>query len=441
MPTSDSQTFVNLVNLCLGAGVLSFPWSFAGASVGGGLIIVALGICWCSITNVVIAAFAERSQRFTLGHMLAELPNGKILEPLGNFMVLACSLLCLVGYLVVFSDNAQTVVVRSLWGSDVSNNPMTRRLLVLIGCLIVFPLAFLDQSRLAFTSWVSVAANWYICIILVVEAASADQLSTVCVFGMGVGDFTLVPVVMMAVSVQQCIPPMYEEMENRTVKNFIAIQTKAAIVSFLMLSVVSISGYLMYGADVPSDILVALPRTPRSLLAQASILPVVISVYPLILYPVSTTLKECVAGRNHRNLLSRNDGSRDRLLPEDCQEGSLIRGSLGDSQEQDRGSHGLLFCLQLGTVAITGLIAATGVDLGPVNDYAGIVGLAWFTVALPGILHLGGTCSVVHGRSSVLVYLHLVFGSVLTLATLLWRGNYYESLERHCMVWRPGRGM
>lgn len=433
MPTSDSQTFINLVNLCLGAGVLSFPWSFAGASIGGGLIIVALGICWCSVTNVIIAVFAERSQRFTLGHMLAELPNGRVLEPLGNFMVLACSLLCLVGYLVVFADNAQTVVVRAFMGEEAAENPLTRPLLVLTGCLVVFPLAFLDQSRLAFTSWVSVAANWYICIILVVEAASAEQLSTVCVFGMGVGDFTLVPVVMMAVSVQQCIPPMYEEMENRTVKNFTAIQTKAAIASFLMLAVVSVAGYLMYGSDVPSDILVALPRTPRSFLAQASILPVVISVYPLILYPVSTTLKEYVVGstRNtHRNMLlspKKGEGLQEKLM--EVEDGAATADAPQECSP-------ILFCLQLGTVALTGLIASTGVDLGPVNDYAGIIGLAWFTVAMPGILQLR-TCSL-GGKGKTLVWLHFIIGSALTVATLIWRGNYYESLEQHCVVWRPG---
>merc|ERR1740129_1017186 len=255
---------------------------------------------------------------------------------------------------------------------------MAQPLLVLLGCAIVFPLSFLDQSRLAFTSTISVAANWYICLALIGEAIFADELATVCLLGWGIGDLTLLAVVMMAVAIQGCILPLYQEMENRSIDRFIKVQVAAMIAAFCLLGGVAVSGYILYGANVTSNVLVSLPESTVALLAQASILPVVVGIYPLILYPLTMTLKDFCRTEIPPTSMARSYSPGGSPQPE-MQE-QLLPGN-GTSKS----GGGALVAIQLVMVILTGFVAGTGIDLGPVNNWAGILSLAQ-TVVMPACL-------------------------------------------------------
>ena len=97
---------------------------------------------------------------------------------------------------------------------------IARNVAILIGCVLVLPLLFLDQSRLAFTSLLSVLANWYILLLLGGEAFEEKEPQRVCIAGLAVGDLTLFSVVVMAVSSQASVLPIYFEMRNRTARRF-----------------------------------------------------------------------------------------------------------------------------------------------------------------------------------------------------------------------------
>jgi amino acid permease len=418
MPASDSETCVNLVNLCLGVGVLSFPWSLAGASVLGGLGIIAGGTLWCAATNVMMVALAEEVRQFNTGRVLRQLPAGRLLQPVGNAMLLLTQLLCLIGDLVVFADNSAKVLRGSQVAGALLDSAWSRPLLVWLGCLLVLPLSFLDQSRLACTSMVSVLATWYICFVLVGEAAVAPQVSRVCLLGWGVGDLTMLAVLMMATSAQQCMLPLYKEMENRSVRRFAVLQLTAVVVIVVLLSVVAIAGYLRYGSGVRSNILLELPSDGAGLLAQVSILPVVIGVYPLMLYPLTEAIGDFASGQK----------------PGGCGEPLLYdEGSVPPAPQ--RSTERVVACGQVAIIAFTGLVAATGINLGPINDFTGILGLGWFTVAMPGLVYR--QYLQLKGASSGLLQVHLAVGCPLALLAVVWTGNHVESVEANCAWWWP----
>merc|ERR1712032_603402 len=158
-------------------------------------------------------------------------------------------------------------------------------------------------------------------------------------------------------------------MEDRSVRQFIIIQASAVIVVFFLMSGVGMAGYILYGAGVASDIMVALPHTPACLLAQALMIPVVISMYPLSLYPVSVMIKDFAPPISNSADFVQLPAEEDLSAKK-------------PQQPYNRGAR-----LQLVIVAFTGVIAATGIDLGPINNYCGIMGLGWFTVVMPAIVY------------------------------------------------------
>merc|ERR550514_233514 len=132
--------FVNLVNITLGAGLLSIPWAFAGASLGGGALVTAVATAWCTCTNLILVYAAEQEQKFNLGALLSRLGGGRPLELACNAAIVCGNFLACTAYMVIFADCLGALF------------PVTRTLAIAIGCIVVFPLLFLDQAALAFTS-------------------------------------------------------------------------------------------------------------------------------------------------------------------------------------------------------------------------------------------------------------------------------------------------
>eukprot|EP00929_Paragymnodinium_shiwhaense_P114632 TRINITY_DN8308_c0_g1_i2.p1 TRINITY_DN8308_c0_g1~~TRINITY_DN8308_c0_g1_i2.p1 ORF type:complete len:249 (-),score=48.31 TRINITY_DN8308_c0_g1_i2:520-1266(-) len=214
---TDKQMFTNLVNMCLGAGILSVPWGFAGASLMGGIALTIVAAAWCTFTNVVLVVAGERFEKFTLSGLIGSLPGGHFLGPCVQGVIAFGNFLCLVAYMVIFVDCVEAL--SKGWGLENHRGATTA-----VGCALVFPLLFLDQAKLAFTSVISVLANWYITFLLLGYAVFEGEYQSVCVAGAGMGSLTLFSVLVMAISTQASVLPMYAEMQNRNVGNFTRLQ-------------------------------------------------------------------------------------------------------------------------------------------------------------------------------------------------------------------------
>jgi amino acid permease len=291
------------------------------------------------------------------------------------------------------------------------------------------PLLVLDQSRLAFTSLLSVLAHWYIVLLLVAEAVRQPDPQRVCVFGAAVGDLTLFSVVVMAVSSQASVLPMYHEMQNRTVSRFATLQVAAAFIAWLLFQCVAVCGVLVYGMEVPSNILVALQPSLLTAAAQLAVLVVVAGMYPLVLYPITAPLRQGL----RRKVPLRSPGLRlaspggPTMLEEPLLDGS------GEGPE-DVSSSSAFFCGCAVVDVLAGLAAATGFDLGRVNDVNGILTLVWFVVFVPAYIwwhRLRKSSFFNH----LLFGLHIIIGTGAAICCMLWKGNNLSSVMRHCALW------
>jgi amino acid permease len=387
---NDAEMFVNLVNIILGAGLLSIPWAFAGASLAGGALVSGVAMVWCTFTNLVLVYAAEQEQKFNLGALLSRLSGGRLLEVGCNLSIMCGNFLACTAYMVIFADCLCALV------------PVSRYLAIAIGCVVVFPLLFLDQAALAFTSSLSVLANWYIIALLVALLMQAD-LSRVCVIGAGIGNVTLFSVVVMAMSSQAAVLPMYAEMRERSPQRFAFLQVLAGITGWALVVLVAVAGDLRYGLNVSSNVLIDLPQTPLSTVAQFSVLVVVSSTYPMVFYPVTAPLRQ-------------------RMRKKD----SLLR-----VVSRPRVDAFFAVCVMFDVLA--GCAAASGVDLGTVNDYNGIIWTGWFTMFVPSAVYW----SLLRrdAKRDFGLLLHVLFGVATTFACIVWKGNYLGSLNEHCFVW------
>jgi amino acid permease len=268
----------------------------------------------------------------------------------------------------------------------------------------VFPLLFLDQAALAFTSALSVLANWYI-IVLLVALFTEAELSRVCVIGAGIGNVTLFSVVVMAMSSQAAVLPMYAEMGERSPQRFAVLQVLAGITGWALVVLVAVAGDLRYGLNVSSNVLMDFPQTPLSTFAQCSVLVVVSSTYPMVFYPVTAPLRQ-------------------RMRKKD----SLLR-------PVHRPRVDAFFAVCVLFVVLAGCSAASGVDLGTVNDYNGIIWTGWFTMLVPAAVYWSLLRREKDAKRDGFCFIHLLFGGATTIGCIVWKGNYLESLNDHCFMW------
>ena len=167
--------------------------------------------------------------------------------------------------------------------------PLERYLAVLAGAAVVLPLCFMDQQHLAFSSTLSIAANLYVCCVLVAAFSlgwrgdpKLEDVEDCCLLGFGRGDLAMVSVLMQAAVVQMCILPMYEQMDHRSPRRFAACL--GISFGFVALLFIGFSGiaYIAIGPKVSSNVLLDLPHGPFGSFARVVMAFAVIGVYPIL---------------------------------------------------------------------------------------------------------------------------------------------------------------
>ncbi|CAE7375367.1 rpl-11, partial [Symbiodinium microadriaticum] len=276
---SQLALILNLINATLGCGILSLPWATAGASLVPAAMLTLVVLAANVGTNLILVYAAEKEQVFDLGGLLGRLPHaGRSARALCEAMIWITVFMCLVGYLVVIADSLQRLL------------PLERYLAVFAGATVVLPLCFMDQQHLAFSSTLSIAANLYVCCVLVAafslgwrgDPGKFEDVEDCCLLGFGRGDLAMVSVLMQAAVVQMCILPMYEQMDRRSPRRFAACL--GISFGFVALLFIGFSGiaYIAIGPKVSSNVLLDLPHGPFGSFARVVMAFAVIGVYPIL---------------------------------------------------------------------------------------------------------------------------------------------------------------
>jgi len=385
---------LNLVTGGLGSAIFSLPWSVAGSSIIASCLIVGIVLCLNGWTISIVVRAAERYNVFDLGGVISHLPwgLGRPLQLITNAFVWAAMFLCLVSYVIVIHDSAETFV-KGTWMDS-------RCLLVGVASACVLPLCFLSQSLLEKTSSLAIAVNVYLFMLVAVlygEAATNDHLPTgCCLLGSTLrGNFSMASVMFQAVIVQMCVLPMYQELQDRSPQKFDRIVTVAFSTLFFIFCAFSVFGYLLIGPAVSSNILQDLPKGVGGSIAQVGTILVVACVYPIMVYPMIAPI---LALGSHTIL-------------------GMSRGML-------------VAMAKVSIVAAAMITAAFVVKLGDVNVVNGAMSAGVFVALIPSAV--GMLLLDVGFVQRLALSVLLVVGLGVSALGLVYKDNYVEDLN--CIV-------
>jgi amino acid permease len=237
----------------------------------------------------------------------------------------------------------------------------------------------------------SIFAN--ICTQLVHEEVT-DSRPPACYFGLSVGSIAMVSAMMQVIVIQMCVLPMYAELKDRTPAKFNRIVVISFSALFMMCSLFAVVGYLAFGANVSSNVLLNLPDTHWGHASRASAALAVMAVYPIVMMPMLAPLKS--------SELARKLGSV-------CPIGATLF-----------------------IVAASAAAALYVTDLGFVNVINGALSCGAFVAVSPSLvgLYLLGDRSAAW---NAMMYLLVIVGAVFSVLGLIMTDNYSAALHNACM--------
>jgi len=411
--TSFAAMTTNLITAGLGAGILSLPWSLAGASVGVGVATIAVGLLVNGWTLMILVEAAEKTQRFELGALVAQLPGrhlGVFMQVFMNLAVWVSNFGTLIGEMIIVVDSALDVV---------EFNGLTEGLLgrrwfwMALGSAFVLPLCYLDQQKLAFSSTLSILVNIYLFGLIALQFASPEVVGTipldppateqVCYLAFTKGTFTMFSAMTQTVAIQMCVLPMYKSMDRRSPARF----QKALGISFgflfLLFSSFAVVTVLTVGPGVNSNVLLDLPRNNFSNVARLGMLLVVAGVYPLMVAPMVEPLQAWAEARGEGAPAAE----------------ALVTGAKGAI---------------VGAAMIAGCFVRT---LGLMNVLNGAVAVGVFAALAPCLV--GSMLLTRTGRAAwwhqASMFVLFCFGVVMMCVGLVFTDNYVDELTPEtCMI-------
>lgn len=413
---------MNLITLGLGTGLLTMPWSTAGASIGTTVIVSFVVLLLNMWTCIVIVQASERQQEFDLGFLLGHLPKkvGVVVNVVVNTFVVSSQLLVLLGYALVITN----ALVSEVPAGSLFHNKV---IVCLLSAVVLFLLSLLPQKYLSFSSTATIVANIYVVILLVVFALGYDESVTeageklegdICFFGLTTGAVAQMSNLMYSITIQACIPPMYFELEHRTVAKFTKCLCIAFSVIFLLFVVVSVSGYLAFGPHVSSDVLDNFPTS--SVFGNAGKVAMALSIFgcfPLqitpVIAPVVTLLRRW----------SQAKGVNAPLLDDEAE---TVTNSVSE-----RSGRAILTGAVVVLVTSASLWVPSLSFVNTINGAACAFGYTGLIPAFVGLYLLGE----VPFRMKVAFYALLVGTSLFAVLGLFFTDNFVDDLQRHCLLW------
>ena len=194
-------------------------------------------------------------------------------------------------YLMIIGDSVVPTV------ENHSSFTVDRKIPIVLGTFVILPLCFLSQKTLAFTSSLGVFSNCFIVFAILYNYGILKHSETwtppeVCMLGFTEGNITFVSSICMAMVIQPCILPMYENLERRSPERFAKSLRRSFLVLWGLFMLFSVFAYITYGAEIKGDVLKNLPKAWYSTVARLAMTVVVITVYPLMLAPLTAPIKK-----------------------------------------------------------------------------------------------------------------------------------------------------
>jgi amino acid permease len=335
------------------------------------------------------------------GRLGRRLPGlGALTQTFINCMVCVVCMISLVSYLIVMYDSAK----------DLVGDALSRSAVISLAALLMVPLCFLDQRYLSWSSTIAFLVNIYIIglmISLYAEKSFEKSLpSGACLLGVGKGVIAMLAVLGQCFVIQMCVLPMYQELEDRSPRNF----RRCLLIAFGALTLIfgafAFLGYLTFGPSVEGNALKSLPQTGWARAAQIGTIMVVSALYPIMAIPMVAPVRNMNLGGFYNNCRPEAAARRRKLVT----------------------SAAIL------VIVLVSCVGALSLEkLLVVNVIGGALCVGIFAGLAPG---LAGLC-LLETRSSAWKFMMLiliVLGVLNAVIGIVFTDNYEEDIASHCAV-------
>lgn len=422
-PTASATAItLNLIVMGLGSGLLTMPWGVAGASIVTSLLLLAVVLALNIWTVMILVRASERWKEFDLGALLSQLPGklGSRLQIMANSIIWASQFLVLLGYTIAVTDSLIALPAGMPPSCPLASWLSSRRFCACLMGTIVLPLSFLDQKYLASTSTLSIAANTYIVVLVLVyaftrqhpEPNSTSAQDSLCMLGLEKGSVTQFSLLMYTIIIQMVVPQMYQELEGRSPEKFRLCLIIAFACLFVIFAVTMVSGYVAFGPQVYSNVMLDLPHDAWGHSARLAMAITLIGCYPLNVKPMTAPFLRA--------------GTRGQGTP--------LLLEAGAAAASTRPRFLAAFWPTLVIVACVTTLSLWLHDLGPLNAINGSIQVIGYIGVIPGITGLYLLGNDDQKPSNISLYALIAFGVFTSALGIVTTDNNVLALERGCLI-------
>ncbi|XP_012736421.2 putative sodium-coupled neutral amino acid transporter 8 [Fundulus heteroclitus] len=320
-----------MLKSALGAGLLNFPWAFEKAGGVNTAITVELVSLVFLISGLVILGYASSvSRQKTYQDVVREVCGravGQLCEVCFCFNLFMIS----VAFLVVVQDQLEKLCIslyETVSGSTEADMPYhwytDQRFALFILCLfIILPLSIPKEIGIQkYTSVLGTLAATYLCVAVVAKyylmesrpVVTAEQSQGLSSWA---SMFSVVPTICFGFQCHEACIAIYSSMENQRLLHWVVISVLSMFFCLLVYTLTGVYGFLTFGQDVASDILMSYPGNDVVMIISRLLFGIsIITIYPIILLLGRSVILNLVlrVQRNRRGVVTHSFECRCRVL-------------------------------------------------------------------------------------------------------------------------------
>uniref|UniRef100_A0A8C1M6U7 Solute carrier family 38 member 8b n=1 Tax=Cyprinus carpio TaxID=7962 RepID=A0A8C1M6U7_CYPCA len=277
-----------MLKSALGAGLLNFPWAFEKAGGVNTAISVEMVSLVFLISGLVILGYASSISRQNTYHDVVREVCGQRIGHLCEICFVFNLFMISVAFLVVVQDQLDKLCLslyETVTGNTEGEMPYhwytDHRFALFVMCLIIIlPLSIPKEIGIQkYTSvlgtlaatYLSVAVIWFI----LVTCNRLDSWASI---------FSVVPTICFGFQCHEACIAIYSSMENKKITHWVFISVTSMIFCLLIYTLTGVFGFLTFGREVASDILMSYPGNDVVMIIARLLFGIsIITIYPIIL--------------------------------------------------------------------------------------------------------------------------------------------------------------
>ncbi|XP_062246299.1 putative sodium-coupled neutral amino acid transporter 8a [Platichthys flesus] len=288
-----------MLKSALGAGLLNFPWAFERAGSIRSAVTVELVSLVFLISGLIILGYSSSiSGQCTYQAVVKEVCGpaiGQLCEICFVFNLFIIS----VAFLVIVDDQLEKLcgsmyeLITGLPESDLPHHFYTnqRFALVLLCVLLILPLSIPKEISIQkYISGLGTLAATYLTVAIIVKyhTTPSVQVHIAPLYSSGISSwasmFSVIPTICFGFQCHEASIAIYSSMENQRLSHWVFISVISMIFCLIIYSLTGVYGYLTFGKDVKSDILMSYTGDDILMLIARLLFGIsIITIYPIIL--------------------------------------------------------------------------------------------------------------------------------------------------------------